>query len=295
MGTGARMGAVPAYAEADRLIRRGAELTSAGASDAQEPLEEAVSLAPDDPEILVRAAALSFDNGRYERSRELLLRARDHATPDFDLMPTMAYLGGALVLRDGRRDEALLLLEAAFEASPSSRGYGYLLAVELLRAGRTADARTVAAQALDSGAIDEDLPRLRDHLDATAAAEEAYAAHADPATALALADALNVFAEERAEPLFEFVLERGDGRERAMAAFQLGALVDERDPAAAQLYYEQALAGEDPFICGAAAYNLGGMLVTSDPVQARGMFERASESPDDALAGLAREQLAALG
>jgi tetratricopeptide (TPR) repeat protein len=289
------MGAVPANAEADRLIRRGAELRAAGAPDAQEPLERAVSLAPDDPDILVRAAALSYDNGHFDRSRELLTRAHEHATPDFDLVPTMAFLGGMLVLREGRTDDALLLLQAAFEALPSSRGWGYRLAIELLGVGRTAEARAVAAQALESGAIDDDLPRLRDDLDVIAAAEEAYAAQADPETALTLAETLNVFAEERAQRLLEFVLERGDDRHRTRAAFQLGSLLDERDPAAAQRYYEQAMAGEDPFIRGVAAYNLGGMLVTSDPVQARGMFQQASEAPDDELAELARQQLAALG
>ena len=86
------MGAVPVNVEADRLIRRGAELSAAGAPDAQEPLEEAVSLTPEDPDILVRAASLSFDNGHYERAREFLTRAREHVTPEFDLVPAMALL-----------------------------------------------------------------------------------------------------------------------------------------------------------------------------------------------------------
>ena len=288
------MGAVPADAEADRLVRRGAELTAASAPEAQEPLEEAVSLAPDDPDILVRAASLSFDNGHYERSREWLDRAHEHATPDFDLVPTMAFLGGLLVLREGRTGDALLLLQGAFEAVPSARGWGYELAIQLLRAGRTDDARSVAAQALQSGAIDDDLPRLRDHLDAIAAAEEAYAAHEDPAGALMLADALEVFAEQRALSLLESVLESGDDRQRATAAFDLASLLDERDPAAAQRYYEQVLTAEDPFMRAAAAYNLGAMLLARDPVQARGLFQRASEAPDDELAELARQQLAAL-
>jgi hypothetical protein len=56
--------AVHANPEADRLIREGAKLSAAGAPGAQEPLERAVALAPEDPNMLVRAAGLSFDNGR---------------------------------------------------------------------------------------------------------------------------------------------------------------------------------------------------------------------------------------
>ena len=289
------MGAVPADAEADRLIRRGAELSAAGAAEAQELLEQAVSLAPEDPDILVRAASLSFDNERYERARELLVRAREVATPDFDLVPTMAFLGGLLLLREGRRDEALQLLQGAFDADPARRGHGYTLAIELLRAGRTSDARAVVAQARDSGAPDEDLLRLGEHLDAIAVAEEAHAAGEEPADALVLAHALSVFAPERARAVFESVLQTGDGGQRAIAAFNLGSLLDESDPAAAQRYYEQAMASDDPAMRGAAAFNLGGMLLARDPVQARGFFEQASQSPDAGVAELAREQLAALG
>jgi tetratricopeptide (TPR) repeat protein len=288
------MGAVPVNAEADRLIGRGAELSAAGAPDAQEPLEEAVSLAPEDPDILVRAASLSFDNGHYERAREFLTRAREHVTPEFELVPAMAFLGGLLVLREGRTDDALLLLQAAFDALPSMRAYGYELAIQLLRAGRTADARAVAARALAEGAAHDDLPRLLEQLDAVAAAEVAHAQSQDPETAVELGYALSVFAPERAEAVFRSVLDSGDGRQRAIAGFNLGVLVDERDPAAAQRYYEEVLTAEDPIFRSAAAYNLGGMLEASDPVQARGLFQRAAESPDPEMASLAREQLAAL-
>lgn len=281
--------------QADRLIREGATLSAAGAPDAQEPLEQAVALAPDDPDILIRAASLSFDNHQFDRARELFLRARDHVTPDFDLMPALASLGGQLALRDGRHAEALQLLQAAFDGWPWRRVFGYQLAVELLRAGRTADACSVVDEALNNSAPDDDdLPRLREHLEKIAEAERRYAERATSEAALTLAYALNVFDRRRARELFETVLRDGDERQRALAAFNLGTLLSADDRAASQRHYEQALAGGDPKISAAAAYNLAGLLVDSDPVQARGMFEQAAQSPDADMVALAREQLAAL-
>jgi tetratricopeptide (TPR) repeat protein len=243
--------------EADRLLRQGAELSAASPADAKEPIERAVELAPDDPEILVRAAALSFYNGAYERSWELLVRARERADADSELTPTIAYVGGRILLLTGREADALELLAAAFDARPQEHRYGYVLAVALLAAGRLDEARSVATRALHSGANDDDLPRLGDHLAAAPVDDQ------DLSTVegmLATAAVLATFDPDRTVKLYEEALRSGDEVQRARAAFGLGAL-----------------------------------LVEDDPVQARGMFERAAQSADPQLAELAREQLAALG
>jgi tetratricopeptide (TPR) repeat protein len=280
--------------EADLLIREGAKLIAAGAPNAQEPLERAVALAPDDPDIIVRAACLSYDNEHFDRARELVGRSLGLVTPEFDLGPALANVGGLLAIREGHRDEGLMLLQAAFDDIPPHAGFGYELGAELLRAGRLADAAAVVRKAIDSKAPDEDLPRLLEHIEAIAAAEAEYADGGDVEAAVTLADALEVFDRERSRDLFETVLRNGDARQRALAAFNLGVLHGGRDRATAQRYYEQALAGEESLYSAAAAYNLGGLLLDSDPVQARGMFERAAASTDPEMAALAREQLAAL-
>jgi tetratricopeptide (TPR) repeat protein len=280
--------------EADRLIREGAELTAAGAQNAQEPLERAVALAPDDPDIIVRAACLSYDNEQFDRARELVGRSLALVTPEFDLGPALANLGGLLAIREGQRDEGLVMLQAAFDDIPPHAGFGYELGSELLRAGRLAEAAAVVRKAIDSKAPDEDLPRLLKHIEAIAAAEAEYGDGADPQAGVTLAHALLVFDPVRARAVWDTVLRDGDDRQRGLAAFNLGVQAGDQDRALAQRYYEQVLAGEDPQLSAAAAFNLGGLLLDCDPVQARGMFERAAQSPDPEMAALAREQLAAL-
>ncbi len=186
-------------------------------------------------------------------------------------------------------------MEGAFDAEPWRRNFGYRLAIQLLRARRTAEARAVVAKAIEAGAEDDDLPRLGDHLEKIAAAEDAHAEVSDADASLTLAHALRVFDPDRARALFESALKTGDETQSANAAINLGSLLGERDLAGAQHYYELALASQDPLIGSAAAFNLGGLLRASDPVQARGLFQRASESPDAGLAELARQQLSTLG
>jgi Flp pilus assembly protein TadD len=122
----------------------------------------AVALAQSEPHTLVQAAwwarrAESAVARRWTDEAKDLARQAD----DFRLTEELLHLDGILAWMEGRREEAILLLERAFRADPSAVGVAADLAEGYLELGRVDDARALLATAQRPRPDDERLRELQ--------------------------------------------------------------------------------------------------------------------------------------
>jgi tetratricopeptide (TPR) repeat protein len=121
----------------------------------------AVALAPEDPAIAIRAAALFFNIDRYEESRAHLVRSEELAPLGFLFHADQLHLAGRFAARDGDTRRATQLLMASFELEPAAHLHGTVLVSHLCETGDLVIAREIVEKALRHIPGDEELTDYR--------------------------------------------------------------------------------------------------------------------------------------
>jgi predicted Zn-dependent protease len=121
-------------------------------------LDEAIRLAPNDPEVVVVAAERSQRNEQFDAARAMLAKAQSDHPESVSVAKAM----WALELRKGRRAEAQKALEIGVSKNPTSIELRLLLADLLIDEGKPETARPI----VDALKRSEILPGLPEFLDA---------------------------------------------------------------------------------------------------------------------------------
>ena len=144
----ARDAALAEYAAAQALVADRPEgalnmavlaATRGDAAGAERLYREALRLAPEVAAIYVNLADLYREQGRDAAGEPLLRDALGRATPEADLRQAL----GLVLVRLGRRDEALVELRRAAVLDPGQPRYAFVYSVALRDAGRPAEAARV--------------------------------------------------------------------------------------------------------------------------------------------------------
>ncbi|MBA3306951.1 MAG: tetratricopeptide repeat protein [Thermoleophilaceae bacterium] len=145
------------------VLRAAAAEQDADHDRAAQLLERAVSLAPEDAAVLTCAGFGALALGDLDRALEWAERAGRLTVddPDFPLAFDLGHLGGRIFVARGRDDLAERLLEIAFEELPQALGYGLELAHLLVRDGRDEEALAVIEKALAVRPDDQELTEER--------------------------------------------------------------------------------------------------------------------------------------
>lgn len=144
---------------AEIALRLGQALTyRQGMSEAAaEWADQAASLAPQDPVILLQTAAILLRIGKVEQARERLIAAHALADETFPLAVDLVHLAGLVAWKRGELAKAEHGLVAAFEEAPEIPGHATALVRFFEEQGRTADAAQVGRVGLEHFPDDETL------------------------------------------------------------------------------------------------------------------------------------------
>lgn len=125
----------------------------------------AVTLSPEDPTVLTRAASMMLELGRTDEALELSGQARNYADQDFPLLADLVHIVGRAALVRGEYEKAEPPLRVAFDNQPESFGHGQFLAMVLESQGRYEEALEVVEESLrhwpDDPKLDVQRIRLR--------------------------------------------------------------------------------------------------------------------------------------
>jgi Tfp pilus assembly protein PilF len=131
-------------------------------NDVASEAAKAVDLDQDNPAILVSGGQLLLKRGRIEDAQKCATRARERATANFALLPSLLNLEGNLAVFEKDYDLAEEKLRAAVECDPAGVPFATELAKFLRARGRRAEALAVIARTLElSPGKEEDLVRLQ--------------------------------------------------------------------------------------------------------------------------------------
>jgi len=122
---------------------------------------KAVSLAPHDPQILVRAAHLMFNRGEVEDARSCAVRVSELAHADFVFMSDLVNLTGLLAAFDEEHDLAEEELRSALEDEPTNGSFAVDLVRFLAAQDRSTEAIEIIDHALACAKNTETLKRVR--------------------------------------------------------------------------------------------------------------------------------------
>lgn len=133
-------------------------------ADAVSETKKAISLDPDEPIRLTRAASLLFSLDEIETARVYATRAKELAEPDFSFFPELINLDGNFAALEGKDELAEQDLREAVEQDPSGETFAVDLAKFLSDRDRQEEALAVIDQALPRTPRKEPLERLRSEL-----------------------------------------------------------------------------------------------------------------------------------
>ena len=149
-------------------VRYGETLIARAPLQAWDVIQRAVSLAPDDPHVLVRAAMAFVRLGGYDHARKVAPRAArllmESGKQNGDDALLLIQVQGRLAAEAGNMELAERNLRVAFDSSPDASGLGLELARIYCRQGRLEDGRAVVDRALEVGVEDPELRTLHQWL-----------------------------------------------------------------------------------------------------------------------------------
>lgn len=147
--------------ESEVALRAAAAYYGEENDEAERLVRRAVTLSPEDPAVLLRAASMMLDLGRTDDALALSKEAGNYADHDFPLVFDLAHLGGRIALVCEEHEIAEPLLRVAFDNQPESFGHGRFLAMLLEAQERDEEALEVVEEALRHRPDDRDLELRR--------------------------------------------------------------------------------------------------------------------------------------